>query len=551
MNRAGFTGIVALAGLVACADRDTAGATGGTVVFTVAAGWSPTPPPLIIELLPKQVADLMYEKLAEIGPGLNTVGDVGFEARLARAWLWAPDSLSIAFSIDPRARWHDGRPVRAADVKFTFDLIRDARTASGIAPLLASVDSVTVRDSLTAVAWYRQRTPTQFYDLVYQLQVMPEHVWRDVPRDQLATAAVARAPVGSGRFRFSRFEPGARFELVADTANFRGRARLDRLIWTSVPDIGTAITQLLSGQADVLELVPPDVIARVDSSATLKAVNYSALQFGFMGLNNRDQRNRAAPHPILGDVRVRRALSMALDLRSMLTNVFGERGIIGAGPYPAALADTGVRLLPFDRARAAALLDSAGWDLGANGVRRKGGRPLILGMIVPTSSRPRMRYAVLIQEQLKAVGITVNIEAMEFPAFRERQSQGRFDLAMMSTGFDPTAASYRQAWATSGIGGGGQNFVAYSNRTFDARLDSALMTFDAGRSRALIRSAVQALVDDAPGVWLYDVPTVAGMHRRIQPEGMRADGWCANLADWWIPAGERIERDRIGLRPSP
>src|SRR3954471_14126640 len=106
--------LVALA-LNACSDRTsvaTGGQTGGTMVFGIG-GSEPTPllPPLSVDIVSRIVVDQIYDRLAEIGPDLNTLGDKGFQPRLARSWTWAPDSLSVAFSIDPKARWHDGQPV--------------------------------------------------------------------------------------------------------------------------------------------------------------------------------------------------------------------------------------------------------------------------------------------------------------------------------------------------------------------------------------------------------------------------------------------------------
>lgn len=545
-----LVGSCLLAALTACGDTASSGATGGTVIMAAPSAWTPGPPPLVADQLGRVVSDQLYDRLAEIGPGLNTIGDAGFQPRLAERWSWSTDSLAVTFSINPRARWHDGRPVRASDVRFTFALYKDPKIGSGATALLTNIDSVTVKDSLNAVAWFHRRTPEQFYELVYQTQIMPEHIWASVSRDQLANSEAARAPIGSGRFRFARFEPGVRLELIADTANYRGRARLDRVMWTLVPDANTAVTQLLTGQADMLEFLPPDVVARVDSTPTLRTLKFDGILFAYLGFNVNDPRRLTSPHPVLGDRQVRRALSMALDRAAMLSNVYGALGTLGVGPYPTGLGDTAVKLLPFDRARAGALLDSAGWTMTSSGVRAKAGKPLAFSVLVPASSRPRMRYAVLIQEQLKGIGANVTLETMEFGAFLERQGTWKFDAAVMATGYDPSLSTVKQVWSSAGIGPGGQNFTRYSNRTFDAMLDSALMVWDPGQSRAIARRAYQALVDDAPAVWLYDVLTIAGMHKRIHPSGLRVDGWWANLPDWWIAPDERLERDRVGLRPA-
>ena len=102
----------------------------GTIVIAAAADADHLFPPLVVGTQGKQVVDLVYDYLADPPENLNTIGDSGFTPRLARRWTWAKDSLSIAFQLDPRARWHDGRPVTASDVRFTFDLITDPYTPS-------------------------------------------------------------------------------------------------------------------------------------------------------------------------------------------------------------------------------------------------------------------------------------------------------------------------------------------------------------------------------------------------------------------------------------
>jgi peptide/nickel transport system substrate-binding protein len=542
--------------LVACGGRsDSAGEaggddTGGTVVVVApGTGSSPMLPPLAVDATGRLIADNVYERLAEIGPDLNAVGDRGFTPRLARSWEWAPDSLSIAFSMDPRARWHDGRPVTASDVRFTLRLLKDPKAATQYTSLLGNVDSISVRDSLTAVAWFRKRTPEQFYDLAFQVYVLPEHVLKDIPSDKLGTSDAAMRPMGSGRFRLARFEPGVRVELLADTSHYRGRSKLDRVIISFVADPAAAVTQLFNGQADWYENVPPDVLPRVDSNANVKKVPYTGLGFAFLGMNQRDPRRLTTAHPIFGDRRVRLAVSAALDRQAMLRNVFDTIGVIGTGPFSRKLADTTIVLPTFDRARAAALLDSAGWRAGADGMRSRNGRPLRFGILVPTASPPRMRYAVLIQEQLKSIGATADVEALDIRAFVTRLQSGNFDAVLHSMSADPARSGAKQLWAAAGFPPAGGNYLRYSNRAVDALLDSAATTFDRELMDQQYHRAFQTLADDAPAVWLYDVLAVAGAHKRLRTEGMGSYGWWTGLADWWIPANERIDRDRIGLRP--
>jgi peptide/nickel transport system substrate-binding protein len=340
-------------------------------------------------------------------------------------------------------------------------------------------------------------------------------------------------------------------ELVADTAHYRGRAKLDRVVFSIAPDFTAATTKLFAGEADFFEVLRPEQLPELAKNASLKAVPYSGLDVGFLLFNQRDPAARARPHPVLGDRQVRRALTMALDRETMVRSVLDSFGSVPLGPFVRAQsgADTTLPRLAYDPARAAALLDSAGWrDTDGDGMREKGGRPLGFSLIVPNSSKNRMRYAVLIQDQLKRAGVAVKIEELEFGTFAERQMKRKFDAVMDGRHLDPSPTVLEQSWGSAAARATeSSNYSSYANATFDALLDSAGASADPAKSRAYLSRAYRTIIEDAPAAWLYEPRMVAGAHKRIQISGMRADAWWAGIADWTIPAGERIPRDRIGL----
>lgn len=530
---------------------DGAAAAGGTLVIATPAEADILLPALVNTLEGKKVADMLFEPLAEIGPKLNTVGDEGFEPRLAERWTWAPDSQWIAFHVNPRARWHDGRPVRAEDVRFTHTLYANPAVGSPMTPNIADIDSVTVRDSLTAVFWFKRAFPEQFFQAVYHMHVLPAHLLASTPVAQLKSSSFARRPVGTGRFRFSRWTPSERLELVADTAHYRGRAKLDRVVFSIAPDFTAATTKLFAGEADFFEVMRPEQMPELARNASLKAVPYSALDVGYLLFNQRDAASRARPHPVLGDRQVRRALTMALDRETMVRSVLDSFGMVPLGPFVRAQsgADTAAPRLAYNPARAGALLDSAGWrDADGDGMREKDGRPLGFTLLVPNSSKNRVRYAVLIQDQLKRAGVAMKIEELEFGAFAERLMKRKFDAAMDARHLDPSPTVIEQSWGSAAARAPeSSNYASYANATFDALLDSAGATAAPARSRAYLSRAYRAIIEDAPAVWLYEPRMVAGAHKRLQISGMRADAWWAGIADWTIAPGQQIGRDRLGL----
>ncbi len=529
------------------AARSGGGAAGGTVVVAVPANVKSLIPPYATSVQSKLVASLLFDRLAEIGDNLNTIGDEGFTPRLAERWVWAPDSLSIAFHLNPRARWHDGVSVRSEDVRFTFRMDRDSTVGTDLAPLLERIDSVSTPDSLTAVFWFSHRYPEQFFDATYEMLICPAHLLAGIPLAGLRDAEFARHPIGTGRFRFASWSPDASLEVVADTGNYRGRALLDRVILSVAPDFTTAVARLFAGEADVFETLRPENLAELARHPELRGVPYTDPSYGFLWFNLHD-RARAGPHPLFGNRALRRALGMALDRERMVRNVFDSLGRVATGPFyhSAAFADPMVVDLPYDTVRANRILDSLGWRRGAGGVRARDGRALAFSLTVPTSSAARVRFAALVQDQLARVGARVSIDALEFGAYHARLEAHDFDAAINVWVNDPSPSGERQTWATAGERGG-LNWGSYSNPVFDAALDSALSAMAPAAARAHFHSAFQTITDDAPAVWLYEPQQIAGVHRRLRLAPFRADAWWAHLADWSIPASERIARDRIGL----
>ncbi|MFL5563027.1 MAG: peptide ABC transporter substrate-binding protein [Gemmatimonadaceae bacterium] len=541
--------------LAACSgDKRAANApgdVGGTVVISLAGEPDFLMQPLISTTSSKMITDQIFEPLAELGPEMNTMGDKGFSPRLARRWTWSADSLAIAFEIDPRAKWHDGVPVRAADVKIGFDLLADTAVHSPQASNIVDVDSVTVRDSLTAVFWYHARSLDQFFTAAYNVIPLPEHLLRNAKRSDLKSDPYARNPVGDGPFRFVRWTPTQLVEIVADTAHFLGRPKLDRVVFSFAADPNTAVTRVLAGEADFIELLRGDQLEQAQKSPALQTKPYGGLDYAFLQFNLRDPKRHAAPNALFADRALRQALAMSLDRASMLKNVYDTLAAVPFGPAPRSLgiADTNIRQLPYDTVAAKRMLDSLGWrDTNGDGIRERRGVPLRFSIAVPSSSRPRQRFAVLIQEQLKRVGADVTIDQLELNTMIGKMMTRTFEAALMSWHPDPTPSSIRQVWTTSASRAkGGLNFGSYESPVFDARIDSATAARSVDQARALYHRAYQTFVDDEPAVLLYEPELVAGGSKRIKLTNLRPDAWWADIRDWSIPADQRIARDRIGL----
>jgi peptide/nickel transport system substrate-binding protein len=534
--------------IVACSEhsRDTtSGEPGGTLVISTTSDPGTLFPPLVRTTQGKQISEQIYDYLADVGPEMNTRGDKGFRAQLTDGWKWSADSLSLAFHLNPRARWHDGKPVTVRDVRFTFALNKNPELGGAFISELTNIDSVTAGDSLTAVFWFHRRLPTQFLDAAAQLLILPAH--------QLERIQVARLrespppPIGTGRFRLRRWDKGSSVEIVADSSNYRGRAKLDRVIWSISPDFTTAVTRLFSGDADLFDALRAENLPELKRHPNLRAIILPSTDYIFVHFNLRDAAYSAQPHPLFGNRALRRAIAMSIDRDALVRSVLDTLGLVAVGPTVRAFPTTDVRVsqIPFDSARGRAILDSLGWSRrNERGVRTKNGRELAFNLLVPTSSLNRIRMAVLIQAELRRMGVRVEIEQMDNSSFMARQQARSFETALGTWHLGASPDGTRQAWSSAGLGKEGVNYGSYENATFDAQLDSALLS-DPEHARERFTLAYTTINQDAPAVWLYEPKAVIGLHRRLRAGWMRPDAWWADLGDWHIPPAERLLRDRL------
>ncbi len=542
--------LIAATLLAACSGESRTGTGGGTLVVSTASDADNLFPPLIVSSQGRQVAEQIFEPLADVGDSLNVFGDAGFIPRLADSWTWAPDSMSIAFHLNPHARWHDGKPVRAGDVQFTISLCKNPEVAAPIAPLLSNIDSVSVTDSLTAVFWFKRHSAQEFYDAATVALIIPKHVYGVIPIAGLASSDVLRHPVGSGRFRFRRWVPNATIEIVSNPDHYRAPARLDRVIWTIAPgDFGAASTRFLAGEADFFGSIRADMLTQIAKSPNLRVIEYPGFRFGYMVFNMRDPANPKLPHPLFRDVALRRAFTMAIDRASLVRNVFDTLAIPSIGPTVRAMgtSDTSIAQIAYNPRMAMQVLDSLGWRAGGDGMRARNGKQLAFTIMVPSSSKDREKLAVLMQDEFKRVGIKASILSVEPNVFEQQQYAHTFDAAIESWLADPSPGGIRESWGSAAAHTeGSKNYGDYASGVFDRRVDSALGAPSRPAARILYSHAFETLIADAPAIWLFEPRNMVGVQKRIHLAALRADAWWAHLADWYVPANEQIPRDHAG-----
>ena len=536
---------VLVAGCKESAREKAAAETGGTLVIATLDDPETLFPPFVTNTSAKQITEQIYDYLADVGPSLDTRNEKDYRRELADGWRWSTDSMSISFHLNPRARWHDGKKVIAADVRFTYAVNKSPVVAGRYVSSLDNIDSVTVADSVTAVFWFHRRNPTQFLDAAAQLLILPSHQLEKIPLARLRQI-VLPPPVGSGRFRFRRWNKGVDVEIVADSANYRGRAKLDRVIWSVTAEFTAAVARLARGDADLFDGLRPEDMSELARRPNVRIRSLPGMAYSFLRFNLRDPGDTARPHPLFAERDLRRALAMSIDRNAIVRSVFDTFATVPVGPTVRAFPTTDPRLaqIPFDSARGARLLDSLGWIRNSGGVRVKNGRELGFRMILSSQSLNRIKMSVLLQERLDRAGARVNVDRMESSAQTAKEERGDFDASIGAWTMPSSPDATRDAWSSTGIGKNGVNYGAYTNPRFDALLDSALSS-DAAHARNKFSAAYEVINEDAPAVWLAEPRKILGIHSRIRTSQIRPDAWWFSLADWWIPRTERVLRDRI------
>jgi peptide/nickel transport system substrate-binding protein len=464
----------------------------------------------------QSVTDLLFLPLARLGQDNVTSGDKGFTPVLARSWT-RRDSLTLVFEMDTRARWQDGVPVTARDAALALNLARDSTVDPQLALLLRHVVSATAEDDRHLVVRFDEAYDEQLYDAVYHVSPLPAHLVDTIPRGALAQSAFASAPVGNGPYRWGRRVAGQQLELNANDQFFLGRPGPRKVLILAVRDPEAQINLLLSGSADVLP-APGTIatISRVTADTGVQVYPVPSFGVSYISFNQRDPADLARPHPILSDPDVRAAIVKALDRRAMVEATFGPWAAVPEGPVPQLswIRDPAFRPAPADPAGARALLRARGWvDTDGDGILDKGGKPLSLGLNFPGPSAPRAQMALQVQEQLRQVGIRIELNRLDFAVWAERRDRGSFDLDFANATMDPSPAGLVQSWSCAGRGGA--NKAYYCDPKVDSLLAQALRA-PRKEALALYRQAVRTIVADAPAVFLFAPTTPMAVSNRIR-----------------------------------
>ena len=460
-----------------------------TLVMIIDSSPTNLDPRVGIDAESERIDNLIFDDLLSRGDDLNVAPG------LAERWE-IPDPLTYVFHLHHGVKFHDGRALTSRDVKWTFDSLLSGKIRSTKAAVYRFVDRIETPDDDTVVFHLKQ----PFATLLWNLSDGAVGIVPYGSGDEMT-----QHPVGSGPFKFVSAETDKEVVLERNDDCWSGRAQLARVRFMIVPDATTQALELRKGSGDLVinGRFSPDTVITLRREPSLAVESASGTRLAYLGFNVRD--------PILKDVRVRQAIAYALDRRPMIEYLWrGEAQPARSVLPPQSWAYNGdVPVYDHDPAKARALLDSAGYP-AVNGVR------FHITMKTSTDENTRLMVAVM-QQQLREVGVALDIRSFEFATFFADVTHGAFQmygLRWIGGNEDPDIFEY--AFHSSKFPPNGANRGFYSSPRVDALIDQARRETDPKMRKPIYAEVQRILAEDAPSINLWYLDNVLVHNKRVE-----------------------------------
>jgi peptide/nickel transport system substrate-binding protein len=448
------------------------------------------------------IFDFVYEGLTRLDPQLEP------QPALAESWSISEDGLTYTFSIRRNVTFHNGRTLEAADIKYSFDRVSDPATASPEATHTRNIATIEAPDPATLVITLKS-PDASFLTRISQPGLVA------LPREEVEkTGDLQLTMVGTGPFVFQQYTPNTNLTFTRNESYWdTGKPYVDGLEVSIIPNETSRSTALVSGTVDLIEAVPQNTIETLQGNSDVKLVGGLVTNARWLVFNMRNE--------TFNTLAFRQAVAKALDRKAIIdTAVFGY-GEPLVGLYPPEFW--------------------AGYhgDIPAQDI--EGAKELLASVTLPDGFKPKLltwaayeflsSTSIVVQEQLKQIGIESEIDPQENATYLENFFGGNFDIAVMgASGFVDPDEFLRSMLAT----GESTNASAYSNPKYDDLLDQALATQDRGERAAIYQQAQQIMIDDLPIIPLYISNTYEGLRADVEGFEHSLSGRLGGIRETWL-----------------
>lgn len=421
---------------------------------------------------------------------------------LATSWTLSDDKLSITLNLRQNVKWHDGKPFTSKDVDFTIKIMTSKRSQITDRYLAQIIKRVVPKGPHQVTIHFHKPLGKPLRWL--QFKIIPEHRF---PRGAVTrTNYFSQKPYGTGPFQFVRWVNRKvvlkQFAAHWDAANIR----LPGSMLQAISDKNIQVEVLRYGGIDAIVRVRPKDIPIFERDQNLRLYPYSTNDWWYIAYNHK----RGS---VFADQRIREAFVYALDRDALRTAHLGEGQTI-SGPFSPndPLYDFSVQARSEDAAKANSLLDAAGWTRSGEGVRKKGGKPLLVRLLVPKSKDSYKALCLAMQSAWRTVGAQVQLVWLEDAAWRKSvMNNQEFDLALHIWNFDDLSTIY-PLFHSKGV----SNYINYKNKDVDKLLEQATKTTDPLIYKAIYNKLHKLLHKELPYIFLWSLTNYSALSARVR-----------------------------------
>ncbi|WP_229670788.1 peptide ABC transporter substrate-binding protein [Deinococcus aquiradiocola] len=420
----------------------------------------------------------------------------------------APDgkSMVVTYTLRPGVKWSDGQPFTSADVKFTWEAVKNPKFIAESKDGTDDISSIDTPNPLTVVVNYKRVAP-DFASTLFTFGILPKHT---LDGKDLNTDTYNQQPLGTGPFKVTEYRKGQYVILDRNPFYWRKDSSgvqlpyLDRMVFKIIPDSNTMVTQLKSGEVQLAYGVPYSQVPQLDSQPGLQIVKNAVLSWQHLDFNFK------GPAP-LRDLNVRKAFAYAINKATVSRALGGYPTPIDTVVVPVfSYSNKLVPKYPYDPAKARQLLDAAGYKPGPDGIRVKDGQRLSFNIMVQAGRSTDEDAEQVIIASLKAIGVELKPDNKSGVAFRDARYKGGYDLFYSGwiTAADPT---YSVFFGSKGVNNG----QGYSNPKVDALLNTAESTLDATARGKALRDFQTLLMQDLPSIPVTSNPSMIAVTDKL------------------------------------
>ncbi|HUO57870.1 MAG TPA: peptide-binding protein [bacterium] len=464
--------------------------------------------------------------------------DLELEPCLAEKWTVSKDGKTVTYYLRKGVKFHDGVEFTANDVLFTYKVYSDPTVNTPYGADYQYIKTVEIMDPYIVKVTYKKPFAPALTNTF--TSILPKHLLegKDINHDD----EFNRHPIGTGPYKFVEWKTAQQIVLEANPDYWEGKPHIKRFVLRVIPDQSSEFLSLLKGEVDAMgawtsgTLSPEQYARQTDTPKFRDFYNkYQTDQFvyTYLGWN--------LANPLFKDVKVRRALTMAIDRQAIIQNVVYGLGSVCTGPFvPSSWAyNKSVQPLPYDPAKARELLKQAGWKPGPDGVLTKGKTAFRFKLYTNQGNVSRERIATIIQQQLKEIGVDCQPQIIEWTTLLSQYiNKRKYDAMVMGWQFGPEPDCYL-SWHSSQMGEHQYNMVGYKNKTVDSLLVQGRETLDPAKRARIYQRIHKILAEDVAATFLYVPYSLPAVHKRFKGLDVNRNGIGWHAEKWYVPANQQ------------